>query len=179
MANISINLLPIEFRQEELKRSKFYRIQFIGILVVLVTVFLSSLTVALRVLQSQNIASAQTEVTQKQKEVEGFKNIQASLFLIQNRVKTLGQFTGILSRQNLTYQNLNKTLTPSVTLSSLSVDTEGNALIIAAVNDILALDSFLSNLINKEDSAFKEVSIESLSRSRDGAYRVSLKLTPK
>ncbi len=179
MANISINLLPMEFRQEELKRSKFYKIQFIGISVILATVFLSSLTVALRILQSQNIASAQGEVSTKLQEVEGFKGLQASLFLIQNRVKTLGQYTGIPSRQNLTYQDLNKVLTPSVTLSSLSVDKDGNALIVAAVSDILALDSFLASLIAKEDSKFSEVSIESLSRSRDGAYRASLKLTPK
>lgn len=169
----------MEFRQEELKRNKFYRIQFIGILIILVTVFLSSLTVALRVFQSQNIASAQSEVSTKVQQVEGYKTLQASLFLIQNRVKTLGQYTGIPSRQNLTYQDLNKVLTPNIAISSLSVDSEGNAAIVAAASDILALDSFLSNLIAKEDSKFSEVSIENLSRSRDGAYRASLKLIPK
>lgn len=179
MANISINLLPIEFRQEELKRGKFYKIQFIGISIILVTVFLSSITVALRILQSKNIASAQSEVTSKQQEVEGFKNVQASLFLIQNRVKTLNEFTGVPSRQNLTYQNLNKALNPAVNISSLSVDRDGNAIIVAAVSDILTLDSFLSSLINKEDSNFSEVSVDSLSRARDGAYRISLKLVPK
>ena len=50
---IAINLLPIEFTEQEVKRAKFIKIQTIGVFVILLMVFLSSLSVALVILQSQ------------------------------------------------------------------------------------------------------------------------------
>lgn len=178
MAYISINLLPVEFREEELKRTKFYRIQAIGISVILVTFFFASLTVALRILQSQNVVSAQGLVSQRQQTVEGYKSVQASLLLIENRLKAVGRFVGIPSKQNLTYQELTKTLPSNVSFSSLGVDREGNATMVASVPDLVTLDSLLTGFISAEGK-FSEVSVDSLSRARDGVYKVSLKLTPK
>ena len=62
MSQIAINLLPYEFREQEIKRTKFYKLQSIGIGIIMLMVFLSSLTVALRVLQSQNISQIQKQV---------------------------------------------------------------------------------------------------------------------
>ncbi|MBI2017864.1 hypothetical protein HYS92_02330 [Candidatus Daviesbacteria bacterium] len=179
MAYISINLLPIEFREEQLKASRFYRIQAIGISIILLTVFFASLTVALKILQSQAVASAQSLVSQRQRAVEDFKTIQASLLLLENRLKTVSQFAGVPSKQNSTYQDLTKVIPPAASISSLSIDKEGNALIVAAVSDLNTLDIMFTNMIDEEMGRFSEVSIESLSRARDGVFKVSLKLKPK
>ena len=53
MAKVTINLLPLEFREQDLNNAKFYKVQIIGVAVVLLIIFLSSLTVALRILQSK------------------------------------------------------------------------------------------------------------------------------
>ena len=55
METISINLLPKEFTAEEIKQGKFYKIQAVGISVILLMVFLSVLTISLRIFQSSKI----------------------------------------------------------------------------------------------------------------------------
>ena len=66
---ISINLLPPEFLAEDIKRIKFVKIQTIGIGIVLVMIFLASLTVSLRILQSYNIAQIQNKLGQIEEKV--------------------------------------------------------------------------------------------------------------
>ncbi len=56
MFKIEINLLPLECRVEENKKARFYKIQAIGVVIILLLIFLSSITVALGVLQSQNLS---------------------------------------------------------------------------------------------------------------------------
>lgn len=177
--NISINLLPIEFRAEEVKKAKFYKIQALGVVVILITIFFSSLTIALGILQSQSIKVAQTTVTQQESKVSDFKTTENSLFLLKNRLAAISQFEGKLSKQNETYQSLSQTLSAAVNITSLNIDRLGNALVVASLPDISMLDSSMDLLIDEEQSKFKEVAIDSLSRGRDGVFRVSFKLTPK
>ncbi|MDP3758371.1 MAG: hypothetical protein Q8Q86_01500, partial [Candidatus Daviesbacteria bacterium] len=66
---ISINLLPLEIIELEIKKTKFYKIQFVGIAVILSLVFLASLTVALRILQSRNISEVQAKLSQIEQKV--------------------------------------------------------------------------------------------------------------
>ncbi len=179
MGKITINLLPIEFRSEELKKIKFYKIQFIGIGIVLLTIFLASLTVALRVLQSQNIARASSEVEKSQTNVESYKESQAALLFIKNRLTTLNQVEKDGAKQYVIYQKLNELLPSTLLVSSLSIDKSNNVSVIASVADAETLENTIDNLIFQDDSFFQEMSVDSLGKSREGDYRVSFKLKLK
>lgn len=178
---IFINLLPPEFLSEEIKMAKFYKIQTIGVIVILVMIFLSSLTVSLRILQSHNIAQIQTKLSSIESRIEGSKDKQASLFVLKNRLATINKYLGQPSKQNQMYELLNKLLPSSITLSSLSIDRNGDLLITAISSDSVGLDNFITSLSTSETNEEKidKVSVDSFNRGRDGIYRVGLKISSK
>lgn len=181
MANkkgISINLLPPEFLTAEVKRAKFVKVQTIGIGIVLVMIFLSSLTVALRILQSYHISQIQNKLGQIEEKVLGLKNRQASLILLKNRLVAIGQYLGEPSAQNKMYKLLDQLIPESVSITALSLDKLGNTTIIAAVPNTTTLDNLMLNLLSKDRNEGKigQVAIESLNRGRDGVYRLILKV---
>lgn len=181
MARISINLLPVEFTLEEVKRSKFVRVQAIGVAVILIMVFLSSLTVALRILQSQNIEQIQTRVVLAEGQIDQFKGAQGSLILLKNRLSTINQYLGKSSKQTEVYQFIDSITPPSVSITSISIDKTGDVSIAALARDIISLDNFISGLSDEEISKGKvsRVSVESLNLGRDGVYRVNFKIKLK
>lgn len=179
--NISINLLPPEFIAEEIKNAKFYKIQTIGVGIILTMIFLSSLTVALRILQSNYISKVEEKLGKVKGKVLGLKERQASLLLLKNRLTTISQNLGAASKQNDMYSLLDRLIPQSVSITSLSVDKAGNAAIVALVPDSNTLDSLVINLYSTQTNEDKigQVSIESLNRGRDGLFRISLKVVAK
>lgn len=178
MTKISINLLPPEFTMEEVKRAKFIKVQTAGVAVILLMVFLSSLTVALRVLQSHNIQQVETKYSLAEQRVSGLKDVQASLILLKNRLTAINQHLGTSSKQASMYKLLDTIIPNSVTISSLVVDKSGNASVVGVAPDSEAVDSVISSLTDKElnENRIAEVSIDSMNRGRDGLYRISLKI---
>ena len=178
MAKISINLLPPEIMVQELKKAKFYRIQFVGITVVLAMVFLASLTVALRVLQSHSIAVIQATLAQEEQKVSDLKDTQVSLFLLKNRLNVINQYFGISSKQSSMYKLLDHLIPVSVLINAITIDKTGGVILLATVPDSLVLDNLVSNLTTQETNEGKisQVSIETLNRGRDGFYRISFKI---
>lgn len=181
MPKIAINLLPLEFRATELKAAKFYKIQTIGIVIILLMTFLASLAVALGILQSQNISQIQNQLTLSEGKISGSKNTQGSLFLLKNRLITINQNLGIPSKQAQMYKLITELVPPSVSASSISVDKGGEVLVVASAPDGISLDNLITKLTSKESNQDKisQVSLESINRGKDGIYRVSLKIKPK
>ncbi len=178
MSQIAINLLPVEFREQEIKRTKFYKLQSVGIGIIMLMVFLSSLTVALRILQSQNISQIQKRVIASEQKVSDLKTTQGSIILLKDRLTAISQYLGTPSQQSKMYKLISDLLPPTVSVGSVSVGREGDILLFVATEDSNALDQFITNLISKEKNQDKisQVSLETLSRGRDEIYRVSFKI---
>ena len=177
---IAINLLPIEFTQAEVKRSKFLKVQTIGVAVILLMVFLSSLSVALRILQSQSIKNVQTQVSASEQKISGLKDRQVSLLLIKNRLSVINQYLGNSSKQTTMFILLDKLLPSGVSISSTTIDKSGQISLLTLIPDSLTLDTMINNLTDKTQNQgqISQVSIDSISRGKDGVYRVSLKIKP-
>lgn len=180
MAKISINLLPSEIMARELKEAKFYKLQFAGIAIVLVMVFLASLTLALRILQNQSLAAIQATVAEEGQRVSDLKETQASLLLLKNRLNVINQYLGIPSAQSTMYELLEKLIPFSISVNALSIDKGKGVTILATAPDSFALDDLVNNLTNQETNEGKisQISVEALNRGRAGFYRVSFKFVP-
>ncbi len=178
MTKISINLLPQEFTQAEVKRAKFYKIQSIGVLAILLVIFLSSLTVALRILQSRSIEQIQSRLTQSEAKIVDLKDRQSQLLLLKDRLTAINLHIGTPSKQTSVFRLLDKLLPKSLSVSSFSVDKAGDAQITALVQDAVVLENLITNLTSIENNEGKiaSVALESLSRGRDGFYRLSMKI---
>lgn len=178
---ISIDLLPPEFRTEELRKAKFYKIQILGVATVMLMVFLAALTLGLRVLQSQNIARISNQLDQTEEKISGLKTTQASLMVLKNRLTAINQYLGTSSKQSEMYKLINKLIPPSVIVSAFTVEKNSQIVFLALVPDVNSLDNMIESFTNKDLSGGKinQVSIDSLSRAREGIYRVSFKVQPK
>lgn len=177
---ISINLLPFEFTQAEHKRTKFYKVQALGVAVILMMVFLSSLSVALRILQSQNIKGVQSRVSAEEQKIEGLKDRQASLLLIKNRLAVIDQFLGNPSKQADMFLLLDKLIPATASINSTTINKNGEVSMLMLIPDTQILDNITDNLLDLENNKgqIRQISIESISRGRDGVYRISLKIKP-
>lgn len=178
---ITINLLPIEFTRLLKEYSRFYRIQTISISIILFLFFLTSVTIALRIFQSQQIQIAQAGLSQYSEKVSNLAPKEASLVILKNRLDTLDKVSGFPSKQRAVYNLVANLLPASITVSSISVDRNGEMSLTLVSQVFGDFDVFLSSLTDKETNEDKisKVSIDSLSRARDGIYRANIKVTPK
>lgn len=181
MVKISINLLPKEFALEELKKARFYKIQAIGVGIILIMIFLASLTVAMRVLQSQNITRVQARLSVAEEQVSNLKDTQASLLLLKSRLSMIDQVLNSPSKEVEAYKLIDKLIPAQVIVSSVSIDKIGEVKFTAALPNGQVLENLIVNLTTNEknDNKIAQVSIETLNRGRDGLYRVNIKVKPR
>ncbi len=178
---IAIDLLPQEFRIEEIKRARFYKIQAVGVVVIILVVFLTSITISLRFLQSQNITAVQTKLSGVEKRVQELNNIQASLLLLKDRLKVINKYLETPSEEVQAYQLISQLVPPSVSINSVSIDRGKEIFVLATAANATALDELTGRLISGKTSQdkVKQVSIESLSRSKDESIRLNFKVKLK
>ena len=178
---ISINLLPPELITKELKKANFYKIQFAGIVVILVMVFLASLTVVLRILQSRSIKTVQARVTQAQQRISDLKDTQVALLLLKSRLGVIVNYLGVSSNQTIMYRLIGNLVPAGVTINSIGVGKTGEVTLTALAPDTPSLDDLINKLTVSEsnEERISLVAVDSLNRGRDGLYRVSLTIKPK
>lgn len=181
MAKLSINLLPAEYAAVYALSERFQKIQRIGIGILILLIFLSSLTFALSLLQNSNILQAKTNLQAKESTVGQFKSQEESLVLLKDRLNNLQRISATPSRSNVMY-NLINTLLPVFLVPTLIVtDTSGSISLTLVTASSTDVDNFVAALIDpqKNQGLVSKIDIESLSRGKDGVYRVNLKIFSK
>ncbi len=178
---MSIDLLPAEFKQAQIKNSKFYKIQSIGIAIIGIIAFLACLMVALRLLQSQKIVQLQSRASEAEQKVSSLKTSQGYLLLLKNRLDTINQYLGTPSKISAVYDLIERLLPPDVSISTISVSRDGEVSILATSSNPNSLDLFLSTLLSKDSSngQIKQVNMDNLSRGKDGIYRLTVTIKQK
>lgn len=177
---IKINLLPSEFLIAEREYQNFRKIQLICVLVILSLIFLSSMTIALRVLQSQRIVSANEQLDQLTSKITADKSKEAQLLILKNRIDLLQKISESPSKQKALYNLVNQLIPKEVLVSDMSVDNSGNIGLSLVVLQTGYFENMLDNLTSKEknEGKIKTIEIETLTRTRDGVYRANIKVKP-
>jgi len=177
----SINLLPISYKEFQKRESKFYKIQNISISLLLFLIFVTSITIALRIIQAQQINAAEGLLEQNNQKVSDLKPREASLFLLKDRLTNIDQITSLPSKQRSIYNLVSQLIPANLNLNFVSVDTNGDMLISIVAPNFASLDELLIVLTSKDknEDSIAAVSLESFSRSRDGLYRASIKIKPR
>ena len=178
MPLISINLLPEEFIVEQTKKLKFFRVQSISIAILLLTFFLASLTVALRILQSQRISQVQGKLTEAENHISGYKSVEDNVVLLKNRVGSISQYLGVPSKNTQIYDFIEKSIPPEISINTLTIDMSGDAFLTLLLSDSYLMDSIIEGLFLAIDEKIKveEIEVGGLSRGKDNLYRLTLKL---
>lgn len=170
MEKISINLLPQEFISEQIKKGKFYKIQAIGVMIVLLMIFLSILTLSLRVLQSGSLNAASLRADEAEKRVSTLVPKQAQLVLLKNRLQAIEGYIGKPSKQAEMYGLTRNLLPANLLVNQISVGGKGEVLISAQTSNVQDIDGLVESLLDFN------VVIDSFNRGRDGIFRISLRV---
>lgn len=178
MSTISINLLPAQFKVAQNRPDKFKIIQTVGYLFLLVLIFFSSVTVALRIFQSQEISKLESEINLSETQVLQLKSKETALAILKNRTTIISEIIESHSDQSDLYKKVNSLIPAAVLVSAFSLDSEGNVSLSAAIPDRASLTLLLNNL-TPSSQGFKKVEIENLSRSKDGTYRANVVIKTK
>ncbi len=175
METININLLPIEDALKQKKAGRFRLIQGVSVFLLLILIFLASVGFILRFLQSQDIGRISRQVDLAQDQVSGLKDKEAALFVLKNRLTAIGQIIKIPGRQAEIYDLAVGKMPQSVSIASVGIDKNGNITQSLIIPDGVTLDNILSRYMEKAS----KIEVESMSRGRDGVYRVNLKIQAK
>lgn len=178
---IKINLLPSEFLSIQKEYRKFKKIQLICISVMLVFAFLSSMTVALRVFQSQKVNTAQNQLDDLTNKVTGFKNKEVQLLILKSRIGAIEKLTDAPSTQRSLYNLIYQLVPSNVQINSVAIGSGGSVGLSIIVPDANTLEELLNNLLSKEknEGRILEVGIENLTRNRESPFRASLTIKAK
>ena len=143
------------------------------------TSFFSSLTVALRVFQTQRVNAAQSQLEESTNRVSSFKETEAQLSILKNRLGTIGKLTETPSKQRQMYNLVTELLPPQMVLNSVTVDSTGSVSLSLIAANIDAVENLTDSLLDteKNEGLINKVEVENLTRSRDGIFRVGLKVT--
>lgn len=179
MKGISINLLPTETTVLQQKSLKARKIKLLSVVSLLVLFFLASLTVTLRILQTQTISRLQVSAKASEEEISSLRDKESTLVLLKDRLDQIEKIKALPSKQKDIYMLVVGKLF-SANVSSVSIDNLGNLTLSTVASDTTALTNLLTILSNDENfEKIAEVSVDSLSRGRDSVYRMSLKITAR
>lgn len=177
MDKVSINLLPTEVSIEQQKRAKFGRVQALSIGVLLLLILLASLSVALRIVQKNNLDRLQKQSTTLENKVSSFKAQEATLVVLKNRVSAISQLVGGTNVPTDMFNLITDKLPQGASVSTITVDRQGNVGIALAVSNSDMLEQLLNSLTSTDVSKqISKIDIESLSGGKEG-YRINLKIT--
>lgn len=180
MEKIAINLLPQEFSQKQKEQKRLRKLQAICASIVLLMIFLASLTLGLRTIQLSEFQKVAAAGKEAENGVSTFKDKEASLTVLKNRAILLAQIKSFPSKASYSFEEILKLTPVEVLVTSSSVDRNGTILLSTIAPSSDSLGKMLANFLSDEGSkTFKEVDIESLSGARDGVFRANFKILPK
>lgn len=177
MSGISINLLPSQFQIDQKAQKKFNTIQRISIFCLLTLIFLVSVSASLRIFQTQKNLLVQKDIEKSQERVLSLKEKEASIFVLKNRLNLI-QTVLSTGGNALIYKSVLDLFPENVSITSVSVDRSGIVSLVLAAPDLPSLNATFANLTSGESFNFiSKIDVENLSRSRDGSFRTTLKIT--
>ena len=180
MDKVDINLLPTEVSVEQKKQAKFSRIQAISIGVLLLLILVASLSVALRIFQAQQLAKLGKDAKTLEEKVNTFKDKEAILVLLKNRVTAIAQLVSSGKNPNIMFNLITDKIPGSATITAISVDKVGNVILSLVVPNSSSMEETLAALTSADSfEKITKIDIESLASGTDGAYRINLKIHTK
>ena len=126
------------------------------------------------------MAKLGAETKSLEDKVSTFKDKEATLVVLKNRISVISQLINKVNIQSAMFNLVTEKLPTSATITSISVDRARNVLISLLLPNSSALEQTLSNLAG--DDVFEKVNkidIEGLSIGKDQIYRINLKLLTK
>lgn len=179
MTKVSINLLPVELREETKKLEKRKRLTKVSIFALVFMVLITSGVLSYRFYQSLENTKIKSQIDQAHEEIGGLRRQEELLFVLKTRLNKITTLASSESMQTLGF-NLITTLTPpGVKVASFSVDRKARISLSGETDTVFSLNQFFESLLDpkKNEGRINSVRVESLSQAQGGKIRFDIILT--
>lgn len=177
----SVNLLPPEILLQRRQSSKLSFINTLSIVALIVLVFFTSATFALRLSQNLEFKKIETNFARAEEKVTGFKDQEGQIIMLKERLKNIQTLSaGDLKIKNI-FNVIIYLIPPEIQISEISISRNGTVNLTINSSSLDSLNTFFSNLENKEKNSdlVAQIYLDGLSIGRDFVYKLSLKIIPK
>jgi hypothetical protein len=175
-----INLLPPEFLYVNKHSKKEILANRLSVGVLAVVLFFTTILFTLNILQSSRLNELDQNMSVATSQVSALSREEGYVFILNDRLKSIRGQTSAFEKTDLF--NLAVAIAPSgLQVTLLSVDRVGNLTVSISTVSLEQFDRFLSDLLNREINSdmVSKVDVENFSKSRDGVFRVNLKIHKK
>ena len=178
MAQISINLLPLELKvnQREVTRKKI--ITKLSIALSAISIFAAIVILVAGLTIKIDVQNKSKEADDLLQQIKQFQEAEGRVTILKSR---LGLIDTILSKESPQTQAFNLTtilIPPDVQLNNFAVDKSGSVKISAQAKDLKALKNFFDNVTNPEihDGKILSATVDALSQNNSQIITVEISL---
>lgn len=177
---MKINLLPAETLSVGRQNAKILLANRISLWLFVALVFLTSITLSVRILQNLKLQNLTGQVAQAQTRVLSSQDKEGYAVVLAERLKTIQSLQGD-SKKIILFNLIAGLAGSNIAINSFSVDRVGNIDVSATAINLADLNNFFNGLNDKKQTSdlVSRVDLSSLSLGRGGGYRFSIKVTAK
>lgn len=181
VSKMSINLLPQEILAERRQGSKLSILNKLSIGLLVLMVFLSSSTVALKLSQNKQLQTTQDNLVHAQTAANSLQPRAVQVASLKQRLGTVQSLEGKDAKIKAIF-NLIAALTPAdIRVADLNVDANGQMTMAATTQSLSSFGTLIAALKDKGKTSglIAKVELDGLSIGRDSTYRFGLKIAQK
>lgn len=177
---ILVNLLPPDVVLMQKEAGKLSLVNKFSIGALLLLVFMTAGTFAIRLVQGSDINQTNQSVVLAESRIADLKDREGYAVVLKNRLNSIENLTTDTRKVNA-FNSIVSVAPADAQIALLSLDKDGVLVMTVSSASLNALESMLRNLgeASKGNGLISKVELENLSKGRDGIYRYSLRVYPK
>lgn len=181
---IAINLLPKEILLDRLQSSKLRVINKLSFLILILLIFFTSATLALRISQNSELEIIQAGLVSAQSKVTSLQGKEVRVMLLKQRLKSIQSLSGTDHKIKDIFNLVSyivQTEAPLVEISDFTIDKNGNMQLAIKTSSLSDLEKFFASLgdTNKNAGLVSKVELSGLSYVKGAIYQVDMRIIQK
>ncbi|MDO8638688.1 MAG: hypothetical protein Q7R43_03870 [Candidatus Daviesbacteria bacterium] len=178
---LMINLLPSEVILSRKQYSKFSMVSKISAAALIILVFFTSTTLALRFSQTFEQKKVEEGLVMAESKVSDLKGKEGQVIALKQRLDSISSILGNDTKRKAIFNMVVFLIPPDMQVLEVNVDKSGNMSVTLSSASLSSIQTLFDNLGNKEKNSdlISKVDLDGISLGRDSVYRFSLKITPK
>ncbi len=178
---LMINLLPLEIILDRKQHFKLIFISKVSIIALLILIFFTSSTLALRFSQTFELKRAEEGLVVAESRVSSLKDKEGQAIALKKRLDSISSILGGDSLRKAIFNMVIYLVPPNIQVQEVSVDKNGNISIDMSSSSLPSIQTLIDGLGDKEKNSdlISKVDLDGLSLGRDSVYHFSLKIIPK
>lgn len=170
MDKIKINLIPEEIKAKAKKEAKQALVNKISIALLGLLIITTSGILATVIFQGTTLNSLNERIEKEKFEVQRYKDVEAVVNLLKNRIDTINQFSNKRYKQRDVFDLLTSLFPKGVSLQSLQIDKTTKVVVSGQTDETSSLKNLFDNLVDPKinEGKISSVTVNSLNRSQQG-----------